>query len=128
MKQSVMLAGVVLVQMIWGQELAAQGDWHWQHPLPQGNSLNDVAFATSDTAVAVGDFGTMLRTTDGGTTWVTLDSPTRVELTGVAFADALHGIAVGQYGTARPQTVARIGRCCHKAIRARFPESRLRIR
>ncbi|MDA1272749.1 MAG: choice-of-anchor D domain-containing protein [Verrucomicrobia bacterium] len=37
--------------------------------------LNDISFATSAIGVAVGDLGTILRTTDGGTTWTRVSLP-----------------------------------------------------
>jgi len=37
----------------------AQTTWTWQNPLPQGNSLADIEFINANTAVAVGDGGTI---------------------------------------------------------------------
>ena len=42
--------------------------WLWGNPLPQGNTLRAMSFAGAN-GYAVGDFGTLLKTTDGGTTW-----------------------------------------------------------
>src|SRR6266511_1165339 len=42
--------------------------WTWGNPLPQGNTLRAVEFA-GGVGYATGDFGTVLRTDDGGTTW-----------------------------------------------------------
>ena len=42
--------------------------WQWGNPLPQGNTLRSISFAGAN-GYAAGDFGTLLRTTDGGTTW-----------------------------------------------------------
>jgi photosystem II stability/assembly factor-like uncharacterized protein len=49
--------------------------WTWGDPTPQGNTLNDVTFA-GNLGFAVGDFGTVLRSEDGGNTWVGLPSGT----------------------------------------------------
>jgi photosystem II stability/assembly factor-like uncharacterized protein len=49
--------------------------WTWGDPTPQGNTLNDVTFAGA-LGFAVGDFGTVLRSEDGGNTWVGLPSGT----------------------------------------------------
>ncbi|MCH8020445.1 hypothetical protein IH785_11345, partial [candidate division KSB1 bacterium] len=46
----------------------AQPEWFWQNPLPQGNLLNDIHFFDEFSGIAVGEFGTILRTTDGGST------------------------------------------------------------
>ena len=48
-------------------QVGASG-WQWGNPLPQGNTLRTMAFAGS-TGYAAGDFGTLLKTTDGGATW-----------------------------------------------------------
>jgi photosystem II stability/assembly factor-like uncharacterized protein len=42
--------------------------WSWGDPQPQGNSLNGIDFAGSR-GYAAGEFGTLLRTDDGGATW-----------------------------------------------------------
>ena len=43
--------------------------WEWVNPYPQGNDLNDVAFGDESLGIAVGDFGTIIRTSDGGISW-----------------------------------------------------------
>jgi photosystem II stability/assembly factor-like uncharacterized protein len=43
--------------------------------------------------------GTILRTTDGGNTWVSQTSGTTNALFSVSFTDVNHGTAVGDYGT-----------------------------
>ncbi len=45
----------------------------------------------SDTVTAVGDLGTILRTTDGGATWTPQTSGTTGPLYGVSFVDANTG-------------------------------------
>src|SRR3954454_8132532 len=47
----------------------AEGEWVWQNPLPQGNTLQDFFFIDADNGFAVGASGTILRTTDGGNSW-----------------------------------------------------------
>jgi len=44
--------------------------WFWQNPLPQGNALYCVKFISSDVGWAVGIGGTILRTTNGGVTFI----------------------------------------------------------
>jgi photosystem II stability/assembly factor-like uncharacterized protein len=56
--------------------------WAWSSPAPQGEDVADVAFSGS-TGYAVGDFGTLLRSTDAGTTWTGLPSSTVQDLTRV---------------------------------------------
>jgi photosystem II stability/assembly factor-like uncharacterized protein len=73
--------------------------WFWQNPLPQGNDLYAVLFADGNTGTAVGNGGTILRTTDGGATWERQTSGTTSWLDGVSFTDANAGTAVGEAGT-----------------------------
>jgi photosystem II stability/assembly factor-like uncharacterized protein len=42
--------------------------WQWGNPLPQGNTVRAMSFS-GGTGYAAGDFGTLLRTRDGGTSW-----------------------------------------------------------
>ncbi len=42
--------------------------WQWGNPLPQGNTVRGLAFS-GGSGYAVGDFGTVLATDDGGATW-----------------------------------------------------------
>src|SRR3954453_1913724 len=46
----------------------AHAGWTWGSPLPQGDTLSAVDFQ-GERGYAVGEFGTMLRTDDGGATW-----------------------------------------------------------
>ena len=46
----------------------SQSGWTWGNPTPQGNELRAVDFA-GGRGYAVGEFGTVLRTDDGGTSW-----------------------------------------------------------
>lgn len=45
-----------------------QSGWNWGNPQPQGNTLRTVEFA-GGRGYAAGDFGTLLRTDDGGRSW-----------------------------------------------------------
>jgi hypothetical protein len=66
----------------------AQSGWFWQNPLPQGNPLIAVSFVDANTGTAVGEYGTILRTTDGGATWTLQTSgTTTIGLLGVSFVD-----------------------------------------
>jgi photosystem II stability/assembly factor-like uncharacterized protein len=56
--------------------------WTWGDPTPQGQSLNAVAFDGA-TGFAVGDFGTVVRSLDGGATWTGLPSGTLNDLSAV---------------------------------------------
>jgi photosystem II stability/assembly factor-like uncharacterized protein len=60
--------------------------WNWALPVPQGQNLSDVTFDGS-TGYAVGDFGTVLKSTDGGQTWTGLPSGTVSDLSVVQELD-----------------------------------------
>jgi len=77
---------------------ASSGQWVWQNPLPQGNTLQDFFFIDTSNGFAVGARGTILRTTDGGNNWDQQTSGTDDDLYGVAFTDSSTGTAVGNFG------------------------------
>jgi photosystem II stability/assembly factor-like uncharacterized protein len=60
--------------------------WQWGNPLPQGNTVRAMSFA-GPAGYAAGDFGTLLRTADGGSTWTGLLSGTFSDLTTVQAID-----------------------------------------
>ena len=49
--------------------IISQSGWFWQNPLPQGHHLSSVQFLNDQTGHAVGQFGTLLKTTNGGLNW-----------------------------------------------------------
>ena len=57
--------------------------------------LYDVEFVTPERGWAVGEFGVIFTTNDGGKTWSVQKSPVETTLFGVHFADAQHGWATG---------------------------------
>ena len=77
---------------------AKSDEWTWQNPLPQGNDLRDVCFVDANIGTAVGYYGTIVRTTDGGNSWTIQQSGTSLDLWGVSFSDASNGTAVGAGG------------------------------
>lgn len=70
-------------------------DWQWLNPLPTGNKLNCVRFIDDNTGFAVGDCGTILKTTDGGETWTLKAVESSFMLRSVFFTDANTGYIVG---------------------------------
>src|SRR5688572_28338607 len=46
-----------------------QSGWSWGSPRPQGNDLYALEFSAEGRGYAAGDFGTLLRTDDGGASW-----------------------------------------------------------
>jgi Secretion system C-terminal sorting domain len=77
----------------------AQSGWYWSNPEPIGNPLHAVSFTDANTGTAVGDYGTILRTTNGGASWTSQPSRTTNSLYSVSFTDANTGTAVGFGGT-----------------------------
>ncbi|UCH85246.1 MAG: T9SS type A sorting domain-containing protein [Candidatus Latescibacterota bacterium] len=63
------------------------------------NELMGVSFTDALTGTAVGNLGTILRTTDGGASWSLQTSGTSARLFDVYFSDANTGTAVGSNGT-----------------------------
>ena len=61
--------------------------------------LLNLAFSDALNGTAVGQLGTIIRTTDGGQTWVREESGTNQDLYGVSFPETNTGNAVGAFGT-----------------------------
>jgi len=59
--------------------LEGHAGWFWGNPVPQGNTLRAVAFA-GDRGYAVGDFGTVMRSDDGGASWAGITTGTIASL------------------------------------------------
>lgn len=72
--------------------------WVWVNPATTANNLLSVAQTDVQTAVVVGDYGTILRTSDGGNSWSIQSSGTSIPLNDVYFADSFTGTAVGWNG------------------------------
>ena len=85
--------------LLTNQSGTGQPGWQWSNPHPQGNDLNEVDFFDSKTGFAVGNFGTIVRTTDGGVHWELQKSGTTDFLYGVAANGAQGAVAVGANGT-----------------------------
>ena len=64
---------------------------------PSSNALYGVSFSDPSTWVAVGDGGTILRSSDGGLSWALVSSPVADQLRGVSFHGNV-GLAVGIAG------------------------------
>jgi len=73
--------------------------WCWQRPQPTGNDIEDISFIDASTGWAVGDAGQILKTTDGGVSWVNQASHVTERLTLVRFATATVGWVLGYNGT-----------------------------
>lgn len=45
-------------------------NFRWRVNLPQGNALTDIASVEGNTMIAVGNYGTVLKSTDAGNSWI----------------------------------------------------------
>jgi photosystem II stability/assembly factor-like uncharacterized protein len=72
----------------------SQSGWTWGSPRPQGNELRAVEFAAG-TGYAAGEFGTILRTDDGGANWAGVRSGLIDELNKLEVVDAATFVAGG---------------------------------
>ena len=89
------LSLVILLFMF--EQISAQQGWQWQYPKPQGNTLRDIFVFNQNTAIAVGDLGTVIKTYDGGENWNVQHHAggTDIDLYSVHFTDTLNGWAAG---------------------------------
>ena len=72
--------------------------WYWIQPQPSGNILYSVYFTDCLTGFAAGAFGTIIKTTDAGKSWVILSSGTLNDLSEIFFINNSDGFAVGNSG------------------------------
>jgi len=85
-----------MVMLLFGQSHSQSGWFQQNSGIAQ--HLWGVHFVDSTTGTAVGNAGTILRTTDGGTTWTSQSSGTTNRLFAVYFTDPNNGTAVGELG------------------------------
>ena len=80
---------------------STDGGQTWDGPDTLLNTmLNDIAFWNADSGIAVGNDGIILRTVDGGTNWIQINSTTTSDLKGITLDSAgLKAIIVGRNGT-----------------------------
>jgi photosystem II stability/assembly factor-like uncharacterized protein len=89
-----MLSAVLVATAAAAPVRTSQSGWAWGNPLPQGNVLRAVDFA-GGRGYAVGDFGTVLRTDDGGTNWSGIRTGTIDDLSKLRVIDATTFVAGG---------------------------------
>ena len=96
-----MSVGVISILLILSMNALAQTEvWEWGNPIPQGNELYDVTVVSDSFIVAVGELGSIIKTTDAGETWNVQQfaTLTNAALLAVDFPDAQHGWCVGKNG------------------------------
>ena len=87
----------VFINGSWSALAFSQG-WTAQNS-GTSNDLYEASFIDATTGWAAGGTGTILHTTDGGTTWIPQNSGTPNVLYDIFFIDATTGWSVGPYGT-----------------------------
>lgn len=79
----------------------AANEFRWQNPLPQGHTLHDVEFLSESVTIAVGQYGTVLASYTGGTSWEIVTTRLNgidTHLNRIARIDASTAVAVGNNG------------------------------
>ncbi|GJQ31679.1 MAG: hypothetical protein HBSAPP04_05180 [Ignavibacteriaceae bacterium] len=77
---------------------SAQSGWNLLNPSPTINDLKATFFIDQNTGWAVGVYGAIIKTTDGGEKWQALAENTQFNLTDVYFIDQATGWACGMSG------------------------------
>jgi len=62
-------------------------DWKWKNPSPTGHQLNCVKFVDSSAAYAIGNYGTVLKSTNGGQNWNTQNVHSISDLLSISVID-----------------------------------------
>ena len=78
-----LLATVVFAASAQAQVVNGQSGWEWGTPTPQGNAINDIGFI-GGVGYAVGNFGTIMSTTDAGQSWTGLNTGITADINKVA--------------------------------------------
>ena len=80
--------------------ITSDGGLTWISGTPITNEayINDISFLNSTIAVVCGNGGRIFRTTDAGSSWSQITSPTTEDLNSIDFKDQI-GVIVGNYGT-----------------------------
>jgi photosystem II stability/assembly factor-like uncharacterized protein len=72
--------------------------WTLQSPLPTQRGLNAMDYVNSNLGYVVGEYGTILKTNDGGNHWIPMNSGVTLEFNFVHFFDENTGIVAGPNG------------------------------
>jgi len=92
MKKKIFLS---LVLFLFAGNVFAQSGWQLQNPFPQTKTLNDCQIIDANTIFAVGNSGTIIKSTNGGSNWQILNSGTSADLWRVNFLNLNTGYVIG---------------------------------
>ena len=79
-------------------DLAAQANWYWSNPMPQGNQVNSVKFRDFQNGFGVCSSGSIIKTTNGGLNWTAIPSLTKAALQDLDFSNSTTIIAAVDSG------------------------------
>lgn len=88
---------IILPLLVLSLQSYSQG-WEWKNPLPQGNVINCIWFTDANTGFHVGEYGTLMRTKNGGITWEHYNCNTYAHFNAVTFANDMVGYVGGTWG------------------------------
>ncbi|HKB87511.1 MAG TPA: YCF48-related protein [Ignavibacteriaceae bacterium] len=95
MKLNVLSVGLILILLNISLNSQTQ-KWKWINPYPTGALVNQTWFIDEQKGFIIGEAGTLMRTTDGGTTWYSIDlGTTTANLFRISFSDAFNGRILG---------------------------------
>ena len=72
----------------------AQLTWEYLNPIPTSSELNEVQFVTKEIGWAIGSWGTLIHTTDGGFSWKLQSTPLD-DICGISFINESYGWLIG---------------------------------
>ncbi|CAN5616783.1 hypothetical protein BH10BAC5_BH10BAC5_02370 [soil metagenome] len=93
-----MLKFIFILIFISFGELFSQSQWVIQNPSPIGSSMQCVKTIGASTVYEAGYFGIVMKSTDAGITWNSLQSGTTNSLEAISFPDINNGFIVGKGG------------------------------
>lgn len=73
--------------------------WNTLYGTPQDETFTDASFTDANIGTIVGSSGKIIKTTNGGTSWINQTIGVSRTLFGVCFTNSNNGVAVGSYGT-----------------------------
>jgi photosystem II stability/assembly factor-like uncharacterized protein len=88
-----MLAAVVIPGSATAGTSVGHSGWYWGNPTPQGSALTSIDFS-GERGFAAGQFGTLLRSDDGGATWTGIPTGITFDISRVRVLDA-NNLVVG---------------------------------
>jgi len=102
MKKQVVGLMIFILILTGINSLSAQQSWIWQNPLPNGHSIKANYFFDANTGFVAGEYGNIMKTTNGGVNWTVYTTGSTDEISGIVFVNSLTGYASGGYDLILP--------------------------